>query len=179
MAVVLTGDELRPPGSAPRPGSVVDSIGPALEALGAQAGATVRVLEPARDDLDALRATVRDALAGSDLVVTVGGVSVGDRDHGLVRSFALGNLPEVLADLYRDRAQWEARDPGLKAVFAQQAEAAHDASPTVSQGARRFARGNPLVSVAALVAALWAVWTSLRPARRPARRPTRRRSRAA
>jgi molybdopterin molybdotransferase len=81
MAVVLTGDELRPPGSAPRPGSVVDSIGPALEALGAQAGATVRVLEPARDDLDALRATVRDALAGSDLVVTVGGVSVGDRDH--------------------------------------------------------------------------------------------------
>ncbi len=81
MTLVLTGDELRPPGSAPRPGSVVDSIGPALEALGAQAGATVRVLEPVRDDLTSLRATVRDGLGASDLLVTVGGVSVGDRDH--------------------------------------------------------------------------------------------------
>jgi len=81
MTLVLTGDELRPPGSAHRPGSVVDSIGPALEALGAQARASVRVLEPVRDDLPALRATLRDALGASDLVVTVGGVSVGDRDH--------------------------------------------------------------------------------------------------
>jgi hypothetical protein len=136
-----------------------------------------------RDALDAqARAlpppgTAQEALVWLRRAPTMAWVSY--RAHGLVRSFALGNLPEVLADLYRDRAQWEARDPGLKAVFAQQAEAAHDASPTVSQGARRFARGNPLVSVAALVAALWAVWTSLRPTRRPARRPTRRRSRAA
>lgn len=80
VAVVSTGDELRDAGSPDRPGSVVDCNGPGLAALAARAGATARRSPHVRDTLDDTRRAVREALDGADLVLTVGGVSVGEHD---------------------------------------------------------------------------------------------------
>lgn len=83
VTIVCTGDELRAPGSPARAGSIPESNSLALAALAEQAGATVRVAPPARDDADATVEAIVAALAGADLLLTVGGVSVGD--HDLVR----------------------------------------------------------------------------------------------
>jgi len=80
VAILCTGDELRDAGSPARPGSIPDSNGPSLAALARRAGADVRVLPRSSDDLEATRAAVRRALAESDVLLTVGGVSVGDHD---------------------------------------------------------------------------------------------------
>ena len=68
------------PGEKGWPGSVVESNGYFVAAAARAAGAIVRVAPFVRDDEEASKAAVRDALRGADLVVTVGGVSVGDRD---------------------------------------------------------------------------------------------------
>ncbi|MDB4931090.1 MAG: moaA, partial [Myxococcaceae bacterium] len=80
VSIVLTGDELRDAGSPPRPGLIVDVLGPSLAALVTSCGGLARVEPTVADDRDAVRATVRAALRGADVVLTVGGVSVGDRD---------------------------------------------------------------------------------------------------
>jgi molybdopterin molybdotransferase len=80
VAILCTGDELRAPGDAPRPASIPESNSAPLAALAQQAGAEVRVAPIAADDPEATRQAIEDALAGSDVLLTVGGVSVGDRD---------------------------------------------------------------------------------------------------
>ncbi|MBI5517757.1 MAG: molybdopterin molybdotransferase MoeA [Deltaproteobacteria bacterium] len=80
VAIVSTGDELRAPGEPGRPGSVVDANGHTLAALVRHCGGLPRRLPFARDDLDQTRALLLAALQGADLVLTVGGVSVGDHD---------------------------------------------------------------------------------------------------
>jgi molybdopterin molybdotransferase len=80
VTILSTGDELRDAGSPTRPGSVVDSNGPGLTALVTLCGGTARVLPFARDDLTTTRIALEQALEASDLVLTVGGVSVGDHD---------------------------------------------------------------------------------------------------
>jgi molybdopterin molybdotransferase len=79
VAILTTGDELRGLGELARPGSIVNSNAYALAAAIAQSGAEPIVLPPARDRLDELTARVREGLA-ADLLLTVGGVSVGDYD---------------------------------------------------------------------------------------------------
>jgi molybdopterin molybdotransferase len=83
VAIVCTGDELRAPGSSGGPGSIPESNGVALAALVRQVGGEPRILPSIGDDLDTTAAALDGALAGADLVLTVGGVSVGD--HDLVR----------------------------------------------------------------------------------------------
>ena len=83
VAIVCTGDELRAPGSSGGPASIPESNGVALAALVRQVGGEPRILPSIGDDLDATAAALEGALAGADLVLTVGGVSVGD--HDLVR----------------------------------------------------------------------------------------------
>lgn len=80
VSIVLTGDELRDAGTPARRGKIVDVIGPGLSALVTACGGVARVEPTVLDDRDSVRATVRRALRGADLVLTVGGVSVGDRD---------------------------------------------------------------------------------------------------
>jgi molybdopterin molybdotransferase len=83
VAIISTGDELAALDDLPRIASgdrIADSNTPALTALTALAGGVSTALGPVRDDADALAATIRNA-PPSDLVVTVGGVSVGDHDH--------------------------------------------------------------------------------------------------
>ncbi|MBE7478579.1 MAG: molybdopterin molybdotransferase MoeA [Polyangiaceae bacterium] len=83
VSILCTGDELRAPGSPARPGSIPESNGQALSATLRVLGAAPRLLPYVRDDREATLAAVRDALSGADLLLTVGGVSVGE--HDLVR----------------------------------------------------------------------------------------------
>lgn len=80
VTVLCSGDELRGPGEPGPEGSIPESNGTFVACAGRGAGAIVRVAAYVRDDLGAAERAVRDALSGSDLLVTVGGVSVGDRD---------------------------------------------------------------------------------------------------
>jgi molybdopterin molybdotransferase len=85
VALIPTGDELVVPGEEPGPDQIVSSNDVAIEALLEAAGATARRLPIARDTPESLAATL--ALAeGADLIVTIGGASVGDFD--LVRATA-------------------------------------------------------------------------------------------
>ncbi len=80
VAVISTGDELRPAGTALGPAGIPDSNGPALVALCAAAGADARHLGIAPDELGAMTRMLRDAVGWADLVVVSGGVSVGPYD---------------------------------------------------------------------------------------------------
>jgi molybdopterin molybdotransferase len=79
VAVLATGDELVPAGVLPGPDQTVDSITPMLHALLARAGVDVVRIGIAADRADALAAVLDRALT-SDLLLTVGGASVGDHD---------------------------------------------------------------------------------------------------
>lgn len=79
IALVSTGDELVMPGETPRDDQIIASNTFGLAAMLEDAGAEVRILPIARDTKAAL--TQAFALAqGADLVVTIGGASVGDHD---------------------------------------------------------------------------------------------------
>jgi molybdopterin molybdotransferase len=80
VALVCTGDELRDAGSQARPGSIPDSNGPSLAALARRAGAEIVLVSRSGDDFDQTRAALRAALTAGDVLLTVGGVSVGDHD---------------------------------------------------------------------------------------------------
>ncbi len=80
VTLVNTGNELRYPGSAGAPGSIAESNSFALAALCRRLGATPRVLPYVLDTPEATRAALDEALANSDMVITVGGASVGDHD---------------------------------------------------------------------------------------------------
>ena len=81
VAVLGTGDELVPPGSAPAPGEIVYSNGYALRALARSEGAEAIDLGVVPDRLEAITAAVRRAReAQADVLVTTGGASVGEHD---------------------------------------------------------------------------------------------------
>jgi molybdopterin molybdotransferase len=81
IVVFSTGAELVEPGSRElSPGEVYDSNSYALLAQAREAGANARRIASATDDKEALRAAMREALAEADVVVTSGGVSMGEKD---------------------------------------------------------------------------------------------------
>ncbi|HYQ02168.1 MAG TPA: gephyrin-like molybdotransferase Glp [Polyangiaceae bacterium] len=84
VTILCTGEELRSPGSPATPGTIPDSNGPSLAALVAATGAIPQLAPRIGDSLEATEAALRDALRGCDLLLTVGGVSVGE--HDLVRA---------------------------------------------------------------------------------------------
>jgi molybdopterin molybdotransferase len=80
VTVVCVGDELREPGDDTEGSVLFESNGVALAALGRTAGAHVSLSPILRDDLDAAAQLFSDELGRCDLLVTVGGASVGDYD---------------------------------------------------------------------------------------------------
>ncbi|MFM8374757.1 MAG: molybdopterin molybdotransferase MoeA, partial [Phenylobacterium sp.] len=86
VSIVSTGEEVVEAPAIPGPWQIYDSGSPGLEAMLRSWGAGVRRVTGVRDRLEAVREAI--AGAGGDLVVTLGGASVGD--HDLVRSAAAG-----------------------------------------------------------------------------------------
>ncbi|MGE3646605.1 MAG: gephyrin-like molybdotransferase Glp [Beijerinckiaceae bacterium] len=85
VALLATGDELVPPGVEPGPDQIVASNNFAVAALVERAGGAVLDLGIAGDNFPAIESAIRRAReAGADILVTLGGASVGD--HDLVQS---------------------------------------------------------------------------------------------
>jgi molybdopterin molybdotransferase len=85
VAILATGDELVPPGSLPGPDQIIGSNTYGIAAIARDNGAEVIDLGIVRDDKAAIAAAVAQArAAGADVLVTLGGASVGD--HDLVQS---------------------------------------------------------------------------------------------
>ncbi|HET7479967.1 MAG TPA: gephyrin-like molybdotransferase Glp [Rubrobacteraceae bacterium] len=88
VVVLSTGTELVEPGTRElSPGEIYDSNSFAIVAQAGEAGAEARRVHAASDDADVLRAALEEALESADVVVTSGGVSVGEKD--LVKSTLL------------------------------------------------------------------------------------------
>ncbi|MBA3911653.1 MAG: molybdopterin molybdenumtransferase MoeA [Rhodobacter sp.] len=79
VALVATGDELVMPGEDPRPDQIIASNSFALKAMVEAEGGEARLLPIARDN-EADLATVLSLAQDADLIVTIGGASVGDHD---------------------------------------------------------------------------------------------------
>ncbi len=89
VAVLATGDELVPPGDSPGPDQIVAASSAALLAVATDAGAVGVDLGIARDDAAEIAAAIDSAMAlPADILVTIGGASVGE--HDLVRQTLLG-----------------------------------------------------------------------------------------
>ena len=87
VALVATGNELVMPGEEPGPDQIIASNSFGLAALLEAEGAEARMLPIARDNAESLR-MVLDLCEGADLIVTIGGASVGD--HDIVQDVARG-----------------------------------------------------------------------------------------
>ena len=81
VGMFFTGDELVQPGEPLPPGAIYNSNRYALRTLLEGLGCEVRDLGAVGDTLDATRDALRRAAADNDLVITSGGVSVGEEDH--------------------------------------------------------------------------------------------------
>jgi molybdopterin molybdotransferase len=108
VALLSTGDELVEVGKTLDRGQIHDSNRWALLASLLEAGAEVRLLGIGPDEPDALRRLVVDALAGADVLVTSGGVSVGT--HDLIKP-----LLESLGEVHVGRVKLK---PGKPFTFA-------------------------------------------------------------
>ncbi|MEX0628979.1 MAG: molybdopterin molybdotransferase MoeA, partial [Cucumibacter sp.] len=80
LAILSTGDELVLPGETPGPSQIVGSAALGLAPLYASY-ALVTDLGIVRDDAGALKEALAGALDRADMVITIGGASVGDRDY--------------------------------------------------------------------------------------------------
>ncbi|WP_429344471.1 molybdopterin molybdotransferase MoeA [Paraburkholderia sp. GAS42] len=81
VAVFFTGDELTMPGEPLKPGAIYNSNRFTLRGLLKNLGCEVTDYGIVPDRLDATRATLREAAQAHDLILTCGGVSVGEEDH--------------------------------------------------------------------------------------------------
>jgi len=81
VAVFFTGDELTMPGEPLAPGAIYNSNRFTLRALLENLGCEVRDFGIVPDSLEATRNVLRQAADGNDLIITSGGVSVGEEDH--------------------------------------------------------------------------------------------------
>jgi molybdopterin molybdotransferase len=131
VGVLATGNELRRAGRMLGPAGIPDANGPGLRALVTRAGAEVRDLGIAVDELDDVLACLRRGLElGCDAIVVSGGVSVGPYDHVRTAFAELGRV-----DLWRVAVQ-----PGKPFALATVARGGDAARPVLLFGLP----GNPV-----------------------------------
>ena len=92
MGLFFTGDELAMPGEALAPGRIYNSSRFTLNGLASMFGCEVRDYGIVPDTLEATRAMLRRAAAECDVIVTSGGVSVGEADYVKPAAEAEGSL---------------------------------------------------------------------------------------
>ena len=81
VAILTTGDELLPAGAESEAGKIYDSNRPLLAALLTRLAVEVMDMGIIADDLAALRCAFNEAMQWADVVISTGGVSVGDADY--------------------------------------------------------------------------------------------------
>jgi molybdopterin molybdotransferase len=129
VAVFFTGDELTMPGQALKPGAIYNSNRFTLRGLLEKLGCEVTDYGIVPDRLDATRSTLREAAHTHDLILTSGGVSVGEEDHVKPAVEAEGRLsmwqiamkpgkPLAFGAVRRADAPREATDGGSPAAQA-------------------------------------------------------------
>ncbi|MFM0336499.1 molybdopterin molybdotransferase MoeA [Paraburkholderia fungorum] len=122
VAVFFTGDELAMPGEPLKPGAIYNSNRFTLRGLLEKLGCDVTDYGIVPDKLDATRATLREAAQAHDLILTCGGVSVGEEDHVKPAVEAEGRL-----------SMWQiAMKPGKPLAFGAVRRAAHQAEAASS-----------------------------------------------
>ncbi|MFC0134042.1 molybdopterin molybdenumtransferase MoeA [Massilia eurypsychrophila] len=123
VAVFFTGDELTMPGEAPggqlAPGAIYNSNRFTLRALLENLGCTIADFGIVPDTLEATRATLRNAARENDLIITSGGVSVGEEDHIKPAVEAEGrlNMWQIAVKPGKPLAFGEVRRDGGEAFF--------------------------------------------------------------
>lgn len=114
VAILATGDELVQPGETPGPDQIIASNSHGLAAMFEAEGARVQLLPIARDT----RASLMQAFAlakGADMIITIGGASVGDHDL----------VAPVAADLGMEQAFYKvAMRPGKPLMAGRMGDAA-------------------------------------------------------
>ncbi len=139
VAIVSTGAELVEIDQTPGPAQVVNSNAYVLAAAVARAGGTPTVLPIARDRFEDIRARFEEAMANADVVLSTGGVSVGEFDF----------VKEALDAVGVKRLFWRvAQKPGKPLTFGRLGE--------------RLLYGLPGNPVSALVCFEVYVWPALR-----------------
>jgi molybdopterin molybdotransferase len=110
VGIVATGSELREPGQSLAPGQIYESNRIGIARLVRKAGAIPRSYPLVTDVLETTRVALSGAFKDCDIVVTSGGVSVGEMDF----------VKQALADLGGDLQFWKvAIKPGRPFVFGQ------------------------------------------------------------
>ena len=120
VGVLTTGNELVMPGQPLPPGAIYNSNRHTLRGLVQAAGAQPADLGIVPDDLDATRAALRKAALQHDLIITSGGVSVGEEDHLRAAVQAEGGLDFWALALKPGKPfvfGWLARPDGSKALY--------------------------------------------------------------
>ncbi len=110
VAVLATGDEIVDFNQVPGPGAIRNSNSFSLAALVLQAGALPQIFPITRDQPELIRRALLDAVSGSDLVLTSGGVSMGDYDF----------IQDVIRDLPAAEIRfWQVRmKPGKPLLYS-------------------------------------------------------------
>jgi molybdopterin molybdotransferase len=120
VGVLTTGSELIMPGQSLPPGAIYNSNRHTLRGLVQATGAQSADLGIVPDDLDATRAALREAVLHHDLIITSGGVSVGEEDHLRAAVQAEGGLDFWALALKPGKPfvfGWLARPDGSKALY--------------------------------------------------------------
>jgi molybdopterin molybdotransferase len=108
VAILATGDELVEPGGERLPGKIINSNSLSVAAQVVEAGGTPVMLGIARDDREVTRTMLQEGLT-ADVIITSGGVSVGDHDF----------VKEVIEELGGELKFWKINmKPGKPLAFA-------------------------------------------------------------
>ena len=110
VAVLATGDEIVDFGQVPGPGKIRNSNSFSMAALVLQAGGLPQVFPITRDEPSFIRQALLDAVSGNDLVLTSGGVSMGDYDF----------IQDVIRDLPESEIRfWQVKmKPGKPLLYS-------------------------------------------------------------
>jgi molybdopterin molybdotransferase len=92
VTILVTGDELLPPGTPPRDDRIADMNSVMVAALAGRDGGIPRVVGPLEDDRASLESVLAEAVKDSDLVLVSGGSSTGPEDHAPGIVAKLGTL---------------------------------------------------------------------------------------
>jgi len=95
VAILSSGDELAAPGTTPGPWQIFDSSTHGIAALVRGWGGVPYRLGVAQDEVSAIARAAEQGLRNGDLLVVIGGASVGDHDHARPALMQLGLQPTV------------------------------------------------------------------------------------